>query len=220
MHQYAGGTRIRRFSHSAPHPKPACAWRVRGLDRHGVAPGFELFKYDKGLDRFCGDAPDAYLDRLIPFAYATHSGSYYALWRCDDRTDLATLPVVFSGDEGDLCTEACNLRELFRLLAAEPDDPEDRARLASHARGITRGCNGTSGSRRPTARRTSTGRSWPSTPGGSSSGSRSSPPKTFSKMCSAHSTWTYPRHGRRRPAHPSAGATPIGHETPVPPMPQ
>ncbi|WP_329589752.1 hypothetical protein OG298_15875 [Streptomyces sp. NBC_01005] len=101
------------------------------LEGQFFAPGFELFKYDKGLDWFCGEAPDAYLDRLIPFAYATSSGSYYALWRCDDRTGLATLPVIFFGDEGDLCIEACNLRELFRLLAAEPDDPEDRARLAS-----------------------------------------------------------------------------------------
>ncbi|MFF2507542.1 hypothetical protein ACFVTY_29785 [Streptomyces sp. NPDC058067] len=95
------------------------------------APGFELFEYNKDVDWFCGDAPDAYLDRLIPFAYATSSGSYYALWRCDDRTDLATLPVIFFGDEGDLWVEACNLRELFHLLAIEPDDPEDRARLAS-----------------------------------------------------------------------------------------
>ncbi|OEV05038.1 hypothetical protein [Streptomyces oceani] len=94
------------------------------------APGFELFDYDLDLDWFCGDAPDAYLDRLIPFAYATSSGSYYALWRCDDRTDLATLPVVFFGDEGDLWVEASDLRELFRSLAAEPDDHEDRARLA------------------------------------------------------------------------------------------
>ncbi|WP_310719849.1 hypothetical protein [Streptomyces lydicus] len=95
------------------------------------APGFELFKYDNDLDWFCGDAPDAYLDRLIPFAYATSAGSYYALWRCDDRTDLATLPVLFFGDEGDLRVEACHLRGLFRLLAIEPEDPEDRTRLAS-----------------------------------------------------------------------------------------
>lgn len=98
------------------------------------APGFELFEYNKGLDWFCGDAPDAYLDRLIPFAYATHSGSFYALWRCDDRTDLATLPVIAFGDEGDLWLEACNLRELFRMLASEPEDPEDRARLADARR--------------------------------------------------------------------------------------
>lgn len=94
------------------------------------APGFELFEYNKDIDWFCGDAPDSYLDRLIPFGYATSSGSYYALWRCDDRTDLATLPVIAFGDEGDLWLEACDLRELFRLLATEPDDPEDRARLA------------------------------------------------------------------------------------------
>ncbi|WP_039937837.1 hypothetical protein [Streptomyces himastatinicus] len=94
------------------------------------APGFELIAYDDDLDWFCGDAPEAYLERLIPFAYATSSGSFYALWRCDDRTDLAELPVIFFGDEGDLWIEARNLRELFRLLAAEADDPEDRDRVA------------------------------------------------------------------------------------------
>ncbi|MFW5417809.1 hypothetical protein J0910_14455 [Nocardiopsis sp. CNT-189] len=101
-----------------------------GLGGGFFSPGFELFEYGKDVDWFCGDAPDAYLDRLIPFAYATSSGSYYALWRLDDRTDLAALPVVFFGDEGDLRIEACGLRELFRLLGAEPEDPEDRARLA------------------------------------------------------------------------------------------
>ncbi|GHG99421.1 hypothetical protein GCM10018780_26100 [Streptomyces lanatus] len=82
------------------------------------------------------------LDRLIPFAYATHSGSFYALWRCDDRTDLATLPVIFFGDEGDLYVEAANLRELLRTRALEqnfaltpldnPDAPDD---LLDHVRG-------------------------------------------------------------------------------------
>ncbi|MFF7650318.1 hypothetical protein ACFZCY_10720 [Streptomyces sp. NPDC007983] len=94
------------------------------------APGFEMFAYNDDLDWFCGDAPDAYLDRLIPFAYATGSGSYYALWRCDGRAGLATLPVLGFGDEGGLWVEACDLRGLFRLLAAEADDPEDRARVA------------------------------------------------------------------------------------------
>ncbi|MDI3406897.1 hypothetical protein [Streptomyces cavernicola] len=86
--------------------------------------GFELFDWDDDLDWFCGAAPDTYLDRLIPFAYATSSGSYYALWRCDDRPDLAALPVVFFGDEGDLCIEAGDLRELFQLLGADPDPEE------------------------------------------------------------------------------------------------
>ncbi|NBE57103.1 hypothetical protein GUY60_37985 [Streptomyces sp. YC537] len=97
------------------------------LDRSGDhlgAIGFELFDWNDDLDWFCGAAPDAYLDRLIPFAYATSSGSYYALWRCDDRSDLATLPVVFFGDEGDLRIEAADLRELFQLLGAAPDPEE------------------------------------------------------------------------------------------------
>lgn len=90
------------------------------------AAGFGLLDYDDDLDWFCGMADPEYLDRLIYFAYATSSGSYYALWRCDDRTDLATLPVIFFGDEGDLRVDARDLRELFRLLACEPEDPEDR----------------------------------------------------------------------------------------------
>lgn len=40
-------------------------------------------------------------ERLVPFAQANSSGSFFALWRRDDREDLATLPVVFCGDEGD-----------------------------------------------------------------------------------------------------------------------
>ncbi|WP_405675688.1 hypothetical protein OG292_09690 [Streptomyces sp. NBC_01511] len=89
------------------------------------APGFELFDYDDGLDWFCGRAEPEYLERLIYFGRATSSGSYYALWRCDDRDDLATLPVIFLGDQGDLYVAARDLRELFRLLACEPDDPDD-----------------------------------------------------------------------------------------------
>ncbi|MGI5290454.1 hypothetical protein ACQEVF_44975 [Nonomuraea polychroma] len=92
--------------------------------------GFELFEYNDDQDWFCGAAPDAYLDRLVPFAWATGSGSHYALWRCDDRTDLATLPIIFFGDEGDINVEACNLLELFQLLGVDADDPEDRAELA------------------------------------------------------------------------------------------
>lgn len=61
------------------------------------------------------------LDQLIPFAHATGSGSFYALWRCDDRTDLATLPVIFFGDEGGLDVVAQGLRDLFQLLALDDE---------------------------------------------------------------------------------------------------
>jgi hypothetical protein len=75
-----------------------------------------------GLDEFgemefLADEPE--LQRgLLRFAQASMSGSLYALWRVDDRADLATLPVVLLGDEGGLHLVAADLREFFRLLGA------------------------------------------------------------------------------------------------------
>jgi hypothetical protein len=45
----------------------------------------------------------------------------YALWRVDDRSDLATLPVVVFGDEGGQHVVARNLRELFQLLGYDSE---------------------------------------------------------------------------------------------------
>ncbi|MEV6018468.1 MULTISPECIES: hypothetical protein [unclassified Streptomyces] len=83
------------------------------------AEGFELYEFggDAGLHTWSEDP--GFLGRFIPFAKANGSGSDYALWRCDDRADFATLPVVFVGDEGDLYVIARDLRELFRLLALD-----------------------------------------------------------------------------------------------------
>ncbi|MEU0810824.1 hypothetical protein [Streptomyces sp. NPDC005970] len=95
------------------------------LGRVWYSEGFELaYGVDAGLHTWSAD-PE-FLDGFIPFALATHSGSHYALWRCDDRTDLATLPVVFVGDEGDLYVVARNLLELFQLLTIDHEtlDPD------------------------------------------------------------------------------------------------
>ncbi|MFF0626417.1 hypothetical protein [Streptomyces sp. NPDC004296] len=93
--------------------------------------GFELWPYGGrypgliadwlDLKAPCGPDEQERLDRLIPFAQATGSGSFYVLWRCDDRTDLATLPVVFFGDEGDLDIVAGGLREFFQVLALDTE---------------------------------------------------------------------------------------------------
>ncbi|MEV7095376.1 hypothetical protein AB0M80_21290 [Amycolatopsis sp. NPDC051045] len=99
--------------------------------------GFELREYNdkKAIDSWLdSDGPNKqeFLDRLIPFARASWSGSVYALWRCDDRADLAGLPVVLLGDEGGLSVAARDLRELFQLLAvideedADEEDLDDR----------------------------------------------------------------------------------------------
>ncbi|MBM2623511.1 hypothetical protein JIG36_49260 [Actinoplanes sp. LDG1-06] len=87
------------------------------------ADGFGLTDYDdkSGLSAGWSDDND-FLAGLIPFATATGGGSFYALWRVDDRADLATLPVVVFGDEGGQHVVARDLPDLFRLLTfdAEP----------------------------------------------------------------------------------------------------
>ncbi|MFE1292414.1 hypothetical protein [Streptomyces sp. NPDC058751] len=81
--------------------------------------GFELVEYDGDAGLRTWSEDPGFTSRFIPFAKANSTGSDYALWRCDDRSDLATLPVVFVGDEGDLYVIARDLRELFRLLAID-----------------------------------------------------------------------------------------------------
>jgi hypothetical protein len=88
--------------------------------------GFELREYgaDAGLETW-SEEPE-FLGRLVPFANANGSGSNYAFWRCDDRSDLSGLPIAFIGDEGDLYIVARNLLELFQLLAIDDEalEPE------------------------------------------------------------------------------------------------
>ncbi|MFI6740823.1 hypothetical protein ACIBI9_48555 [Nonomuraea sp. NPDC050451] len=59
---------------------------------------------------------------LLRFAQANLSGSIYALWKCDDGTDLASLPVVLLGDEGGIHVVARNLREFFQVLGSLKGD--------------------------------------------------------------------------------------------------
>lgn len=82
------------------------------------ADGFGLTGYNDTLGLRAGWSKDPeFLARLVPFAQANGTGSFYALWRHDDRADLATLPVVVFGDEGGQHVVARNLRELLQLLA-------------------------------------------------------------------------------------------------------
>ncbi|MGA5763344.1 hypothetical protein [Nonomuraea bangladeshensis] len=83
--------------------------------------GFELFQYGR-VSALGPEPPVEMRDKLIPFAQATASGSFYALWKHDGGKDLARLPVIFCGDEGDLYIAARDLPVLFRLLAAEDED--------------------------------------------------------------------------------------------------
>ncbi|MET8976990.1 hypothetical protein ABZX85_15350 [Streptomyces sp. NPDC004539] len=86
------------------------------------ADGFGLTEYGDVSGLVAGWSGDPeFLARLIPFAQATGGGSFYALWKIDDRADLATLPVVVFGDEGGQYVVARDLRELLRLLGFDAE---------------------------------------------------------------------------------------------------
>lgn len=91
------------------------------------AEGFGLLRDDKsGLEHGWSTEP-AFLDKLMPFAQANGSGSFYALWQHNDSTDLNELPVVVFGDEGGEFVVAENIKGLLQLLTidAEPMIFED-----------------------------------------------------------------------------------------------
>nr|WP_297529881.1 hypothetical protein [uncultured Roseateles sp.] len=72
----------------------------------------------------------AFLSRLIPFARATASGSFYALWNPDPSQPPMPdrWPVVAFGDEGGEWIVARDVRELLRVSTcdAEPRIDFDR----------------------------------------------------------------------------------------------
>ncbi|GAA3861531.1 hypothetical protein [Streptomyces sedi] len=96
-----------------------------GLGPVFYSDGFELSEFgaDAGLHTWSDD-PE-FVGRFLPFALANGSGSCYALWRCDERAELASLPVVFVGDEGELYVIARCLTELFQLLALDSEPISD-----------------------------------------------------------------------------------------------
>jgi hypothetical protein len=93
-------------------------------DRFGwerLSDGFGLSDWGErgGLDTWSAD--EAFVSRFLTFAQANGTGSIYAFWRVDDRTDLASLPVVVFGDEGGQHVVASDLRDLLRLLAYDTE---------------------------------------------------------------------------------------------------
>jgi len=92
------------------------------LGFENYAEGFGLFDYgdDSGLRAGWSKDPE-FLARLIPFAQANGTGSFYALWRLDDRAELATLPVVVFGDEGGQHVVARDVLEILRLVGLDTE---------------------------------------------------------------------------------------------------
>lgn len=81
---------------------------------------FALRGYLDDLDVIATWSDEAdFTRRCLPFGHANSTGSIYALWKVDDRPDLADLPVIAFGDEGGICLVARDLRALFEILAQD-----------------------------------------------------------------------------------------------------
>ncbi|BAL91274.1 hypothetical protein AMIS_60540 [Actinoplanes missouriensis 431] len=91
-----------------------------GYESYSQSFGLDDWNDTSGLEAGWSKDP-GFLAGLLPFARATGGGSFYALWRIDDRADLATLPVIAFGDEGGEHVVARDLRELFRLLTFDSE---------------------------------------------------------------------------------------------------
>lgn len=111
-------TTIPRVTDYSPVPELNALYALDDPHDEFLAEGLELGEFnDRSGLRAGWSADPEFLDRLLPFASANGSGSEYALWRVDDRADLAALPVVAFGDEGGAQVIARDLRELLRILA-------------------------------------------------------------------------------------------------------
>lgn len=62
-----------------------------------------------------------FLNRLLPFAQANGSGSFYTFWLDGTDKSLGEMPIVVFGDEGGVHVVAENLRQLLGLLTFDAE---------------------------------------------------------------------------------------------------
>lgn len=82
--------------------------------------GFGVLIDDKsGLATWSEDS--AFLDRLLPFAQANGSGSFYTFWNDGTDKPLNQMPIVVFGDEGGVHVVAENLLQLLHQLTYDTE---------------------------------------------------------------------------------------------------
>lgn len=84
------------------------------------AEGFMLRAEDKSAMSSWSDNAD-FLGRLIPFATANGTGSFYAIWDDGTNKKLSELPVIVFGDEGGVHIVAENTLQLMHLLTYDTE---------------------------------------------------------------------------------------------------
>ena len=82
--------------------------------------GFGVFIDNKsGLKSWSKD--ENFLDRLLPFAQANGTGSFYAIWNDGSEKPLNQMPVIVFGDEGGVHVVAENILQLLHLLSYDTE---------------------------------------------------------------------------------------------------
>jgi len=77
--------------------------------------GFGVLIDDKlGLKSWSED--EEFLNRLLPFAQANGTGSFYTIWNDASNQPLNQMPIVVFGDEGGVHVVAENILKLLHLL--------------------------------------------------------------------------------------------------------
>jgi len=96
------------------------AFQEGGAGFGQFSEGFGLLRDDKGgLKSWSADP--AFPSRLLPFASANGSGSFYALW-ADGKSEVSSsFPVIAFGDEGGVHFVAEDVRGLLRILAFDAE---------------------------------------------------------------------------------------------------
>jgi hypothetical protein len=102
-------------------------FQTNNSDKEEYSDGF-VVRIDKkgGLKSWSKD--EKFLEKLLPFARANASGSFYTLWIYDNNKPLNQLPIVVFGDEGGVHIVAENILELLHLITYDVEidvDEED-----------------------------------------------------------------------------------------------
>jgi len=82
--------------------------------------GFGVLIDEKwGLKSWSED--EDFLNRLLPFAQANDTGSFYAMWNDGTNKPLNQMPIVVFGDEGGVHLIAENILQLLHLLTYDTE---------------------------------------------------------------------------------------------------
>lgn len=77
--------------------------------------GFELASSKKDFGICSWSNETGFITKLIPFAQADATGSFYSVWLTDE--DLEKCPILVFGSEGGVHLVANNLNQLLRLIS-------------------------------------------------------------------------------------------------------